>query len=148
MNMGETLRSALRSLRSNRLRSMLTAVGIIIGVAAVIVLVRWATGMKAGFDAQFSQLATISPSPRRPARCRRRHCPTAHRPGRQGAGEYVAGAGHPVGHSEHDRQRGAHRTPNPGTASLVGATENYWTYAPKHRGGRLVHEAQEQGNQR
>jgi len=57
MNMGETLRSALRSLRSNRLRSMLTAVGIIIGVAAVIVLVALGNGMKAGFDAQFSQLA-------------------------------------------------------------------------------------------
>jgi len=57
MNMGETLQSALRSLRSNRLRSMLTAVGIIIGVAAVIVLVALGNGMKAGFDAQFSQLA-------------------------------------------------------------------------------------------
>lgn len=57
MNLGETLLAALRSLRSNRLRSVLTTFGIIIGVAAVIVLVALGNGMKAGFDAQFSALA-------------------------------------------------------------------------------------------
>jgi putative ABC transport system permease protein len=57
MNFGETLLGALRSLRSNRLRSVLTTFGIIIGVAAVIVLVALGNGMKAGFDAQFSALA-------------------------------------------------------------------------------------------
>jgi putative ABC transport system permease protein len=57
MNLGETVRSALHSLRSNRLRSLLTSVGIVIGVAAVIVLVALGNGMKAGFDTQFSQLA-------------------------------------------------------------------------------------------
>ncbi|HEX4250367.1 MAG TPA: ABC transporter permease [Pseudonocardia sp.] len=56
MNFGETLLAALRSLRSNRLRSVLTTFGIIIGVAAVIVLVALGNGMKAGFDAQFSAL--------------------------------------------------------------------------------------------
>ncbi|HEX4362111.1 MAG TPA: ABC transporter permease [Pseudonocardia sp.] len=57
MNFGETLLGALHSLRSNRLRSVLTTFGIIIGVAAVIVLVALGNGMKAGFDAQFSALA-------------------------------------------------------------------------------------------
>src|SRR5882757_6022028 len=65
MNLSETILAALRSLRSNGLRSALTTVGIIIGVAAVIILVALGTGMKAGFDAQFSRLAnqiTITPA--------------------------------------------------------------------------------------
>ena len=69
MNIRETLLAALRSLRSNGLRSLLTTVGIIIGVAAVIILVALGNGMKAGFDAQFSKLAnqiTVTP---RPGRC-------------------------------------------------------------------------------
>jgi putative ABC transport system permease protein len=65
MNIRETLLAALRSLRSNGLRSLLTTVGIILGVAAVIILVALGNGMKAGFDAQFSKLAnqiTVSPA--------------------------------------------------------------------------------------
>lgn len=50
MSMNETLLAALRSLRGNGLRSALTTLGIIIGVAAVIILVALGTGMKAGFD--------------------------------------------------------------------------------------------------
>jgi putative ABC transport system permease protein len=57
MNFRETLVAAARSLRSNRLRSLLTTMGIIIGVAAVITLVALGNGMKAGFDQQFSKLA-------------------------------------------------------------------------------------------
>jgi putative ABC transport system permease protein len=57
MTFTETLVAALRSLRSNRLRSLLTTLGIIIGVAAVIILVSLGDGVKAGFDAQFSKLA-------------------------------------------------------------------------------------------
>jgi putative ABC transport system permease protein len=57
VNVGETMLAALRSLRTNRLRSLLTTLGIIIGVAAVITLVALGNGMKAGFDAQFSKLA-------------------------------------------------------------------------------------------
>jgi putative ABC transport system permease protein len=57
MNLRETLVASLRSLRSNRLRSLLTTLGIIIGVAAVITLVALGNGMRAGFDAQFSKLA-------------------------------------------------------------------------------------------
>ncbi|WP_169747975.1 ABC transporter permease [Pseudonocardia acaciae] len=44
-------------MRSNRLRSLLTAFGIIIGVAAVIILVALGNGVKAGFDERFSRLA-------------------------------------------------------------------------------------------
>jgi putative ABC transport system permease protein len=57
MKLRETMVIALRSLRGNRLRSLLTTLGIIIGVAAVIVLVALGNGVKAGFDAQFSKLA-------------------------------------------------------------------------------------------
>lgn len=49
---------ALRSLRLNRLRSGLTTLGIVIGVAAVIVLVGLGDGMQSGFNAQFGPLAT------------------------------------------------------------------------------------------
>jgi putative ABC transport system permease protein len=57
MSFRETLIASMRSLRSNRLRSLLTTMGIIIGVAAVITLVALGNGMKAGFDQQFSKLA-------------------------------------------------------------------------------------------
>jgi putative ABC transport system permease protein len=57
MGIRETLVASLRSLRSNRLRSLLTTMGIVIGVAAVITLVALGNGMKAGFDEQFSKLA-------------------------------------------------------------------------------------------
>ena len=58
MNLVEALRIALRALRANRLRSVLTTTGIIIGVAAVIVLVALGNGIQAGFTEQFSSLTT------------------------------------------------------------------------------------------
>ena len=57
MGFHETLVAAVRSLRVNRLRSALTTLGIVIGVAAVIILVALGDGMRVGFDQQFSQLA-------------------------------------------------------------------------------------------
>ncbi|WP_028932766.1 ABC transporter permease [Pseudonocardia spinosispora] len=57
MTIRETLLAALRSLRSNRLRALLTTLGIIIGVAAVIILVALGNGVKAGFDEQLSKVA-------------------------------------------------------------------------------------------
>ena len=54
VNLVEALRIALRALRANRLRSVLTTLGIIIGVAAVIVLVALGNGIQAGFTEQFS----------------------------------------------------------------------------------------------
>jgi ABC-type antimicrobial peptide transport system permease subunit len=56
--MREALLAALRSLASNRLRSLLTTVGIIAGVASVIVLVAMGDGMTKGFNDQWSQYAT------------------------------------------------------------------------------------------
>jgi putative ABC transport system permease protein len=61
----EVVRIALRGLRANKLRSALTALGIVIGVAAVIVLVALGNGVRAGFNEQFASLATqitITPS--------------------------------------------------------------------------------------
>ena len=57
MNLREAFVVALRSLRSNRLRSLLTTLGIIIGVASVIVLVALGNGMQKGVDEQFGRLA-------------------------------------------------------------------------------------------
>ena len=58
MNVLEALRIALRSLRANRLRSVLTTTGIVIGVAAVIALVALGNGIQANFTKQFSSLTT------------------------------------------------------------------------------------------
>jgi len=56
--MQEALYAALHSLSSNRLRSVLTTVGIIAGVASVIVLVAMGDGMTKGFNDQWSRFAT------------------------------------------------------------------------------------------
>ena len=57
MNMFEAFTIALANVRSHRLRTALTTLGIVIGVAAVIVLVGLGDGMQAGFNNQFSRLA-------------------------------------------------------------------------------------------
>ncbi len=58
MNLLEALRIALRALRANRLRSVLTTTGIVIGVSAVIVLVALGNGIQSGFNEQFASLTT------------------------------------------------------------------------------------------
>ena len=58
MNILESARIALRGLRANRLRSLLTTLGIVIGVAAVIVLVALGNGIQSGFNDVFGSLAT------------------------------------------------------------------------------------------
>lgn len=64
MTVLEAARLALRGLRSNKLRSGLTTLGIIIGVSAVIFLVALGNGIQAGFTDSFSALATqITVSP-------------------------------------------------------------------------------------
>ena len=52
MRLGEAFRVALDALRANRLRSGLTMLGVIIGVAAVVVLVAIGTGAKNEVEAQ------------------------------------------------------------------------------------------------
>jgi len=61
----EAARMALRALRVNRLRSALTGLGIIIGIAAVIVLVALGNGLRTGFTESFGSLAneiTVRPT--------------------------------------------------------------------------------------
>jgi len=65
VNFLESIRVSLRALRANKLRSALTMLGIIIGVAAVIAMVGLGNGAKASITSQIqgmgSNLLTISP---------------------------------------------------------------------------------------
>ena len=56
MKVGSTVNIALRALRRNKMRSVLTALGIIIGVAAVIAMVGIGNGAKAQVEAQIASL--------------------------------------------------------------------------------------------
>jgi len=56
MRVGSTLNIAFRALRRNKLRSVLTALGIIIGVAAVIAMVGIGNGAKAQVESQIASL--------------------------------------------------------------------------------------------
>src|SRR3954464_5802010 len=56
MRFGSTFLIAFRALRRNKLRSALTALGIIIGVGAVIAMVSIGTGAKAQVEAQIASL--------------------------------------------------------------------------------------------
>src|ERR1700738_2090641 len=56
MKVGSTFNVAFRALRRNKLRSVLTALGIIIGVGAVIALVGIGNGAKAQVESQIASL--------------------------------------------------------------------------------------------
>jgi putative ABC transport system permease protein len=58
MNLLAIIRTALRALARNRLRSFLTALGIIIGVAAVIAMVSIGEGAKAQVEQSFAAMGT------------------------------------------------------------------------------------------
>src|SRR5512136_2421136 len=58
MNLAESTRIALRSLSANKLRSTLTMLGIIIGVAAVIALMGVGRGAQAAIHAQINSLGS------------------------------------------------------------------------------------------
>ncbi|MFL6070491.1 MAG: ABC transporter permease [Actinomycetes bacterium] len=58
MRFAEALRVALDALRANRLRSMLTMLGVIIGVAAVVVLVAIGSGAKQEVESQVEGLGS------------------------------------------------------------------------------------------
>jgi putative ABC transport system permease protein len=65
VNLREAVRIALRGLRANRLRSVLTMLGIIIGVASVILLVAIGNGVQSSVNEKIQPLAnliTIVPS--------------------------------------------------------------------------------------
>jgi putative ABC transport system permease protein len=59
VNLREAVRIAMRGLRAHRLRSALTMLGIIIGVAAVILLVALGNGLKTSVNAQLEPLANL-----------------------------------------------------------------------------------------
>jgi putative ABC transport system permease protein len=56
MRIINTIKVALRALRRNTMRSILTALGIIIGVGAVIAMVSIGNGAKAQVEAQVASL--------------------------------------------------------------------------------------------
>ena len=58
MRLAEAIRVALDALRANRLRSLLTMLGVIIGVAAVVVLVAIGSGAKQEVEAQVEGLGS------------------------------------------------------------------------------------------
>ena len=58
MTLPDVLRSAVASLRGNWLRSILTALGVIIGIAAVIVMVSVGQGTQAELDTMISRLGS------------------------------------------------------------------------------------------
>jgi putative ABC transport system permease protein len=59
MNLREAVRIALRGLRANRLRSALTMLGIIIGVASVILLVALGNGVQSSVNQKIEPLANL-----------------------------------------------------------------------------------------
>ena len=56
MLVGETVSVALQSIRANKLRSMLTMLGIIIGVGAVITMVALGSGAQKAVEEQIASL--------------------------------------------------------------------------------------------
>jgi putative ABC transport system permease protein len=58
MNLGEVFKSAWKSLLSNKLRSLLTMLGVIIGVAAVIVMIAVSAGTEATISESINALGT------------------------------------------------------------------------------------------
>src|ERR1043166_2167456 len=58
MRFTNIIRVALRALRRNILRSVLTALGIIIGIAAVVTIVSFGNGAKAMIEANVASLGT------------------------------------------------------------------------------------------
>ncbi|MGH3771953.1 MAG: ABC transporter permease [Pseudonocardiaceae bacterium] len=59
MNLREAVRIALRGLRANRLRSVLTMLGIIIGVSSVILLVAIGNGVQSSVNEKIQPLANL-----------------------------------------------------------------------------------------
>src|SRR5436853_1643821 len=58
MNLFETIRLAVQSLRVNRLRSVLTTLGIILGVAALVCMVAVGEGARSRISEQIAKLGT------------------------------------------------------------------------------------------
>ena len=70
MNIWESIRIALRALRTNKMRTGLTMLGIVIGVGAVIAMVALGQGAAASIRKQFESMGTnlVSVRPGSPTR--------------------------------------------------------------------------------
>ena len=58
MNMAQSFKLAVKSLATSKMRSLLTMLGIIIGVAAVIIIISLGDGMQAMINAEFEKMGT------------------------------------------------------------------------------------------
>src|SRR5688572_835022 len=58
MEISNTIRIAARAIRRNKIRSMLTMLGVIIGVASVIAMIALGSGARASIDAQIQSQGT------------------------------------------------------------------------------------------
>jgi putative ABC transport system permease protein len=58
MDFRETLRVALKAIRRNKVRSILTMLGVIIGVASVIAMIALGSGARASIDEQIESQGT------------------------------------------------------------------------------------------
>src|SRR5580765_4085955 len=58
MDLGNTVRIAARAIRRNKVRSMLTMLGVIIGVASVIAMIALGSGARAAIDEQIQSQGT------------------------------------------------------------------------------------------
>src|SRR5690606_11330228 len=58
MLIGETLRVAVGAIRANKMRSFLTMLGIIIGIAAVITMIALGEGAQRAVESRLAQLGT------------------------------------------------------------------------------------------
>ena len=60
MNFGECMKSAFRNVFSNKMRTLLTMLGIIIGISSVIAIVSIGNGSQAAIEKEFESFGTGS----------------------------------------------------------------------------------------
>ena len=58
MNFGQSFKLAIKSLMTSKMRALLTMLGIIIGVAAVIIITSLGNGMQNYMNDQFEQMGS------------------------------------------------------------------------------------------
>ena len=126
MSIFMTLRIAFKALGRNKMRTALTMLGMIIGVAAVIAMVALGTGAQATIEEQVksagTNLITITPATSRTAACAR-----AQGTSTQLMPEDARGAARPAG--------GRSTSPRASTraAQVISGNQNWNTQHPGHR---------------
>ncbi|MBS1718201.1 MAG: ABC transporter permease [Armatimonadetes bacterium] len=160
MNLGENLRLAIRALNSNKMRTALTMLGIIIGVAVTIVVVAIGQGARESVAATINSLGTnlimVRPGPRRiqltaagratsgsPESSNKLTLADAKLMGRQFADTIAAVAPQVRGNAQ-VRLQGADAT-----TQIIGTTLEYMTVNNTTvRKGRFFTQFEDQGNQK